>query len=52
MFNAKEILVSNWDGRYLINLKNDKGKGKITGPIGITIWRQVAQKKRKGRTQN
>jgi hypothetical protein len=30
MFNAKEISVSNWDGRYLIILKNDKGKGKIT----------------------
>ncbi len=37
MFNAEEISVSNWDGRYLINLKNDKGEGKIIGPIGVTI---------------
>jgi hypothetical protein len=45
MFNAKEILHSNWDGRYPIDLKNDRGEGK-------TI-KSVAQNKREGRrTQN
>jgi hypothetical protein len=37
MFNVEETLWSNWDGRYPIDLKNNKGKGKTTRLIGVTI---------------
>jgi hypothetical protein len=37
MFNAKEIVFSNWDGKYPIDLEKNRGEGKTTCPIGITI---------------
>jgi hypothetical protein len=30
MFNVKETSHSNWDGRYPIDLKNDRREGKTT----------------------
>jgi hypothetical protein len=33
LFKAKENAHSSWDGRYPIDLKNDKGKGKTTKSI-------------------
>jgi len=44
MFKAKETTHLSWDGRYPINLKNDKGKGKTT--------KSIAKNKRVKRTQN
>jgi hypothetical protein len=45
MFKAKETLHSNWDGKYPIYLKNDRGEGKTT--------RSIAENKKEGRkTQN
>ncbi len=45
MFKAKETLRSNWDGKYLIDLKNDRGEGKTT--------RSIAENNKEGRrTQN
>jgi hypothetical protein len=40
MLKAKETLHLSWDGRYPIDLKNDKGKGKTT--------RLVAKNKKEG----
>jgi hypothetical protein len=33
MFKVEEITLLNWDGRYLINLKNDKTEGKTTKSV-------------------
>jgi len=30
MFKIEETSRSNWDGKYPIDLKNDKGEGKTT----------------------
>jgi hypothetical protein len=33
MFKVEEIMHLSWDGRYLIDLKNDRGEGKTTSSI-------------------
>jgi hypothetical protein len=45
MFKAKETLRSSGDGKYLIDLKNDRGEGKTTRTI-------VENNKERRRTQN
>jgi len=44
MFKAKETTHLSCDGRYPINLKNDKGKGKTT--------KSIVKNKKVRRTQN
>jgi hypothetical protein len=41
MFRVEETMHSRWDGKYPIDLKNDKGEGKTT--------RLVAKNKKVGR---
>jgi hypothetical protein len=38
MFNGEKTSISNWNGRYLIDLKQNKKEGQTIEKVGGNYW--------------